>query len=95
MSLHQKLVVVLVAILMLLSRRALAFTPSLGVALGVQDTIRENGATAFDAATKSTWAQLAPGVAFSVSFVELRGRVRVPLDGSQSPTMELGLGIFF
>ena len=73
----------------------IAFTPSLGVAFGVQDTIRENGATAFDAATKSTWAQLAPGVAFSVSAVELRGRVRVPLDGSQSPTMELGLGVFF
>lgn len=73
----------------------IAFTPSLGVAFGVQDTIRENGATAFDAATKSTWAQLAPGVALSVSAVELRGRVRVPLDGSQSPTMELGLGVFF
>jgi hypothetical protein len=57
--------------------------------------VRENGAAAFDAATKSTWAQLAPGVAFSVAFVELRGRVRVPLDGGQSPTMELGLGVFF
>jgi hypothetical protein len=73
----------------------IAVTPSVGLALGLQDTVRENGATAYDAATPSTWAQLAPGLAFSLSFAELRGRVRIPLDDARQPTIELGIGAFF
>lgn len=73
----------------------IALTPSIGYALGVQDTRRDNGAPAFDAATPSSWGQVAPGVALSVSVLELRGRVRIPLDGITSPTFELGLGTYF
>ena len=72
-------------------------TPSIGLALGVQRTHRENGATAFDAATPSLWAQVAPGATFSVAMFELPGRLRVPLDttNASSPTVDLALGFYF
>jgi hypothetical protein len=73
----------------------IAVTPSLGLALGLQDTSRDNGAPLRDALTPSAWAEPAPGLALSVSWVELRGRVRIPIDDARSPTTELSLGITF
>ena len=73
----------------------IALTPSIGVALGIQDTSREHGATAYDAATPSRWAQIAPGLTLSLPFGEVRGGVLVPLDDTRSPTIELGLGLVF
>jgi hypothetical protein len=73
----------------------IALTPSIGVAFGTQDTRRDNGASAADGATPGTWAQLAPGLTFSIPLGEVRARVRVPFDGTSSPTIELGTGIYF
>jgi hypothetical protein len=73
----------------------IAVTPSLGLALGVQDTHREYGASAYDAATPSTWAQPAPGLALSLWILDLRGRLRIPLDAPRAPTIELSLGATF
>jgi hypothetical protein len=73
----------------------IALTPSIGYALGLQRTHRENGAPAYDVDTPATWAQPAPGVALSISMVELRGRVRIPIDREASPTIELGIGSYF
>lgn len=73
----------------------IALTPSLGLALGAQDTSRERGAPAYDAATPSTWAQLAPGLTLSLWAAEIRGRVRVPLDDTRAPSVELSAGIYF
>jgi hypothetical protein len=73
----------------------IALTPSLGVAFGVQDTSREHGASLRDATTPSTWAELATGLALAMSFGEIRGRVRVPVDDGRSPTIELGVGFTF
>jgi hypothetical protein len=73
----------------------IALTSSIGVAFGLQETHRANGATVSDAGMPSTWSQLAPGLALSIPLVELRGRVRVPLDGTTSPTVELGFGLYF
>lgn len=73
----------------------IALVPSVGVAFGVQDTSRENGATAYDAATPSTWAQLAPALTLSLPFGEVRGGVRIPLDEPRTPSVQLGLGFVF
>ena len=73
----------------------IAITPSLGYALGAQRTNREYGASAADAATPSTWGQLAPGLTLSMWAFEVRGRVRVPIDGTTPPTIELNAGIYF
>lgn len=73
----------------------IAVTPSIGYAVGVQSVHRENGAALADAMMPSTWGQVAPGLTLSLSMVEVRGRVRVPLDGTSSPTIELGFGAYF
>ena len=73
----------------------IALTPSLGVAFGVQDTSREHGASAYDAAVPSTWAKLAPGLTLSLPFGEARTVVRVPLDGTRTPEIELAMGFVF
>ena len=76
-------------------RSSTSVTPSIGAAFGVQDTSRENGATAYDASTPSTWAQLAPALTLSLPFGEVRGGVRIPLDEPRSASVQLGLGFVF
>jgi hypothetical protein len=73
----------------------IALTPSVGVAFGVQDTSRDHGATAYDAAVPSTWAKVAPGLTLSVPFGEVRSGVRIPLDRTGAPEIELGIGFVF
>ncbi|MBX3188254.1 MAG: hypothetical protein KF819_14635 [Labilithrix sp.] len=56
----------------------IALTPSIGVAMGAQDVIRDNGATAFDDAAPRAWARAAPGLSLAIWVFELRARLRSP-----------------